>query len=133
MNDTYILSQQRELLDIVIKKSIEEAFTSLSLLADDLISSAEKETKTREEYIAYLKGAAYIFYKVCKRTDEKHGMYSSGEVNSPEEAIEHCIHLFPFMTKDEQREHLKLINWLNDLLEKSEKPKVVLPNYIKLV
>lgn len=128
--ETYLLQQQRSVLETVVKKAVKETFTELSLLTDDLLTTAEKNTKTREEYVAFLKGAAFIFYKVCKR-DDKQPSGQSSPIESPDDAIEHIVELFPFLTEDEKSEHLKLVNWLNDLLEKSGKPKVELPKYIK--
>lgn len=98
------------------QEAVRVAFKSLSLLADNLISEAEKRTNTREEYIAFMKGAAYIFYRVCQRDDIQHAS-KIGELSTPEDAIKHCWQLFPFMTENEKVEHLRLIKWLNKLIE----------------
>lgn len=128
--ETYFLQQQREVLEAVIKKTVKETFKELSLLTDDLLVAADKETSNEGEYRAYLKGAAFLFYKVCKRED-KPSTGQSSPLKSPEDAIEHIVRLFPFLTEDEKSEHIKLINWLNDLLVKSGKPQVKLPKYIQ--
>ena len=108
------------------QEAVRVAFKSLSLLADDLISEAEKKTKTKEEYIAYMKGAAFIFYRVCQRDDVQHA-HKTGGLSTPEDAIKHCLALFPFMTDVEKEEHLRLIKWLNKLVEYEGREPIAIP------
>lgn len=98
------------------QEAVRVAFKSLSLLADSLISEAEKQTKTREEYIAFMKGAAFLFYRVCQRDDVQHARKQGGLL-TPEDAVKHCWALFPFMSEIEKEEHFRLVKWLNKLIE----------------
>lgn len=117
-----MLQEPRTDRDQTIDKTIKETFKSLSVLADSLIEEAKKRTKTREEYIAFMEGAAYIFYKVCQRDDVKSASRSGG-ITTIEDAINHCYDLIPFMEENEVYEHIKLISWLNELLiYRGEKP-----------
>lgn len=127
--NTYLLQQQKDLVEIVAKKVIDITFKDLSCLADDLLKAAEDSTETRSEYVAFLKGAAFLFYKICKRDDKEHTGQSK-PIETPQDAINHCINLFPFMTKNEQKEHLKLIRWLNELLIYKGDSPVELPQEI---
>ena len=111
----FILQEPRTDRDQTIDRTIKEVFKSLSLLADSLIEEAKKKTKTREEYIAFMEGAAYIFYKVCQRDDVKSASRSGG-ITTIEDAINHCYDLIPFMEENEVYEHMKLISWFNELL-----------------
>ena len=108
------------------QEAVRVAFKSLSLLADDLISEAEKKTKTKEEYISFMKGAAFIFYRVCQRDDVQHA-HKTGGLSTPEDAIKHCLALFPFMTDIEKEEHLRLIKWLNELIKYEGRESVSIP------
>lgn len=110
----------------IASEAVRVAFKSLSILADSLIEEAKKQTKTREEYIAYMKGAAFLFYRVCQRNDLPHATKSTG-ISSIEDAIHHCWDLYPFMTDLEKGEHFKLISWLNELLEFKGKNKIEPP------
>lgn len=113
------------------QEAVRVAFKSLSLLADSLVSEAEKQTKTREEYIAFMKGAAFLFYRVCQRDDVRHA-HKQGGLLTPEDAIRHCWSLFPFMTDIEREEHYRLINWLNKLLVYEGKDIIPIPDeYLK--
>lgn len=114
-NIGFILQEPKTDRDQTIDRTIKETFKSLSVLADSLIEEAKKKTKTREEYIAFMEGAAYIFYKVCKRDDVKSASRSGG-ITTIEDAINHCYDLIPFMEENEVYEHMKLISWLNELL-----------------
>lgn len=60
MDKISLFQNEKYLVDAVIQESIKETFTSLSCLCDELLAHAEHDTKTREECIAYLKGAAFI-------------------------------------------------------------------------
>lgn len=102
--------------EAIIRETIKQTFTYLSLLTDDLISVAESETKTKEEYNAFMKGAAFMFYQVCQRTDKNYKIASERLINTPEDAINHCKDLMPFLTENEKAEHIKLINWLTDYI-----------------
>lgn len=108
------------------QEAVRVAFKSLSLLADDLISEAEKKNKTKEEYIAFMKGAAFIFYRVCQRDDVQHA-HKTGGLSTPEDAIKHCLSLFPFMTDVEKEEHLRLIKWLNELINYEGRESIPIP------
>lgn len=130
-NIGFILQEPKTDRDQTIDKTIKETFKSLSVLADSLIEEAKKKTKTREEYIAFMEGAAYIFYKVCHRDDVKSASRSGG-ITTIQDAINHCYDLIPFMEENEVHEHLKLISWLNQLLVyKGENPVPMPDNYMK--
>lgn len=102
-------------LKTVVKETVKEIAEGVSILTDDLIISAENNTKTREEFIAYMKGAAFIFYRLAKRYNPHSG--TPIRISTIEEAIQHCIKLLPFMERDEKIEHIYLIQWLNKLLK----------------
>ena len=102
-------------LKTVVKETVKEIAEGVSILTDDLIISAENNTKTREEYIAYMKGAAFVFYRLAKRYSPYSG--TPIRISTIEEAIQHCIKLLPFMERDEKIEHMYLIQWLNKLLK----------------
>lgn len=111
----------------IIRDTIKQNNQSLSILTDDLIATAEKSTRTRKEYIAFMKGAAFIFYRIAQRENRQHyGTPSS--ISTPQEAIEHCIKLMPFMAGDEKVEHLYVIQWLNELLQFKGKETIKLPH-----
>lgn len=112
------------------QEAVRGAFKSLSLLADSLIAEAEKQTKTREEYIAFMKGAAFLFYRVCQRDDTQHAS-KKGSMLTPEDAVRHCWALFPFMTDIEKEEHYRLVCWLNKLIEfEGREPIPIPPEYL---
>lgn len=110
----------------VIKETIREINQNMSLLTEDLIKKVESETKTREEYIAFMKGAAFIFYRIAQR-EPKVKYDNSSPISSPREAIEHMHKLLPFMAGDEKIEHLKMISWFNELLEFRGEEQIPLP------
>ena len=121
-NIGFIMQEPKTDRDQTIDRTIKETFKSLSVLADSLIEEAKKKTKTREEYIAFMEGAAYIFYKVCHRDDVK-SVSRSGGITTIEDAINHCYDLIPFMEENEVFEHLKLVGWFNELLKfRGEQP-----------
>ena len=111
----FILQEPRDDRAETARRAVDAAFKSLSLLADSLVYEAEKQTKTREEYIAFMKGAAFLFYRVCKRDDGQYAKKPNG-INTIQDAIKHCWALYPFMSDVEREEHLKLVGWLNELL-----------------
>ena len=114
----------------IIKDTIKEVNESMSLICDDLITEAEKTTKTLEEYNAFMKGAAFIFRCVAKRNEpNKYGTPST--ISTIQSAIKHCIKLMPFMEDSEKAEHIKLINWLNDLLEHRNEETIKIPEQFK--
>lgn len=91
----------------------------MSLIFDDLITEAEKTTKTLEEYNAFMKGAAFVFRCVAKRNEpNKYG--TSSTISTIQSAIKHCIKLMPFMEDSEKAERhikssievLRSMNWL---------------------
>lgn len=125
-NIGFVLQEPKTDRDQTIDRTIKETFKSLSVLADSLIEEAKKKTKTREEYIAFLEGAAYIFYKVCKRDDVKSASRSGG-ITTIEDAINHCYDLIPFMEENEVYEHMKLISWFNELLIFQGKQPIPMP------
>ena len=126
----FVVQEPKSDRDQTIDRTIKETFKALSLLADDMIEEAKKKTKTREEYIAFLEGAAFLFYKACKRDDRK--IASKGSpINTIADAIWHCYDLIPFMEEGEVMEHLKLTSWLNELLViKGEEPIKVPKEYL---
>lgn len=114
----------------IIKDTIKEVNTSTSLMCDTLIKEAEQNTKTLEEYNAFMKGAAFVFRVVAKRNDpNKYGTPST--INTIQSAIKHCLKLFPFMDEVEKAEHIKLINWLNELLENRGEEPFSIPEQFK--
>lgn len=123
-NTAFVLQQTRETLESTIKATIIASFKSLSLLSDSLIEQAKHDTKTREEYISYLKGAAFLFYRVCNREDRNLEKNTSG-ISTPQDAINHCYDLLPFMTESEKEEHIKLMKWLNELIQRRGDKKIV--------
>ncbi len=129
MNDSisFVLQEPKTDRDQTIDRTIKQAFKSLSLLADSLIEEAKKKTKTREEYIAFMEGAAFIFYRVCQR-DDVNSASKGSPINTIEDAINHCYDLLPFMEDSELMEHLKLIKWFNELLVFQGKEPVKMPN-----
>ena len=114
----------------VIRNTIKEVNESMSLICDDLITEAEKTTKTLEEYNAFMKGAAFVFKCVAKRNDPtKYGTPST--ISTIQSAIQHCIKLLPFMEEAEKAEHIKLISWLNELLVQRGESKIKIPKQFK--
>lgn len=131
MENSFILAETKSDRTLTAQEAVRVAFKSLSLIADSLIAEAEKQTKTREEYIAFMKGAAFLFYRVCQRDDEQHAR-KKGWLLTPEDAIRHCWALYPFMTDIEKEEHYRLVTWLNKLLEYEGKNIVPIPDeYLK--
>ena len=122
-----VIQLQNELnLQDVVKSTVDQYNKQMSLLTDDLISEAEKNSNTVNEYIAFMKGAAFFFRRMAKRSGNQYGTPTS--INTIEGAIKHCIKLLPFMEESEKIEHLMLINWLNELLEFKGKPKIRIPS-----
>lgn len=113
-------------VDEVCKKTIQEVNTSLSMLTDDLISAAEHDTETKKEFIAYMKGAAFIFYHIAQRKGAQYGTPSI--ISTTQQAIEHLIKLLPFMAGDEKVEHLLLMNWLNELRRYKNEEIIKIPD-----
>lgn len=110
----------------LIQDAIKEYSTGMSLVCDDLIEKAKEETNTMDEYISYLKGAAFIFYCVARRNNPQ--QYGTPEVvTTPQQSIEHVIRLIPFMEESEKIEHLRLVGWLNELLVRRGEKAVPLP------
>lgn len=122
-----VIQLQNELnLQDVVKSTVDQYNKQMSLLTDDLISEAEKNSNTMNEYIAFMKGAAFFFRRMAKRSGNQYGTPTS--INTIEGAIKHCIKLLPFMEESEKIEHLMLIDWLNELLEFKGKPKIKIPS-----
>jgi len=108
----------------IIKKAILLTFKELSLLADSLVETAKKQTSTREEYICFIKGAAFLFYNVCARDDSRNEKIGEG-IKTVQDAINHCYDLMPFMRPEEKEDHEKLVNWLNELLQLRGEDKII--------
>lgn len=114
----------------LIQDTIKEVNTSMSLLCDTLVEEAERNTTTLEEYNAFMKGAAFVFRCVAKRNEpNKYGTPST--ISTIQSAIKHCIKLMPFMEDSEKAEHIKLINWLNELLEYRNEETIKIPEQFK--
>ena len=116
-NSGIVLTQIKSDREDTIKSTIKETFQELAILADSLVESAKSQTSTREEYIAFLKGAAFIFHSVCEhdvRKVKKAGVKTG--IVTVEDAIEHCYDLLPFMHEEDKVEHLKLAEWLKELV-----------------
>ena len=93
--------------------AVEETFKKLNLLTCELIAKAKEETSTKEEYDAFMRGAAFVFYCVCERSRPQ---WKEEEGNMTlEDAIQHCEDLLPFLAEREKTEHLRLIGWLKEL------------------
>jgi hypothetical protein len=121
----YILQEPTNERDKIIKATIRETFKELAVLADSLVEAAKDQTKTREEYIAFLHGAAFMFYNVCTHDDTHHHCSKIGKgIITVQDAINHCNDLLPFMEPSEKEEHIKLMNWLNELLERRGEKKI---------
>lgn len=117
-------------INSIIRDTIKEVNTDVSLLCDTLIKEAENNSNTLEEYKAFMKGAAFVFKCVAKRNDPNR--YGTPEtINTTESAIKHCIKLLPFMEDIEKEEHIKLIGWLNKLLSLEEKETIKIPEQFK--
>lgn len=56
-------------INSIIRDTIKEVNTDISLLCDTLIKEAENNSNTLEEYKAFMKGAAFVFKCVAKRND----------------------------------------------------------------
>ena len=54
-------------LKLITQVVVAETFKALSLLTDELITKAKEVTSTKEEYDAFMRGAAFVFYRVCER------------------------------------------------------------------
>lgn len=130
MQRTYIFDdiQLKETQEALIHKTIKATFEELSLLANTLIKTAKENTKTREEYISFMQGAAFIFNAVCKH-GETYG--TSTTISSPADAINHINDLLPFMTQQEAEEHVKLVKWLNEALLYEGKEEIGVKQYKK--
>lgn len=114
----------------IIKDTIKEVNEGMSLMCDNLIVEAENATNTLEEYNAFMKGAAFVFKCIAKRNDPtRYG--TPGTISTIHSAIQHCIKLLPFMEEMEKTEHIKLINWLNELLVLKGKNEVKIPEQFK--
>lgn len=119
-------------INSVIRSTIKEVNESLSLLCDDLIQEAEKNTTTKGEYNAFMKGASFIFYNIAKRNNpQKYG--TPPTVHTIEDAINHIIKLLPFMEESEKVEHLTLIGWLNELLKLKGKKTIKIPEEFNVI
>ena len=114
----------------IIKNTINEVNEGMSLMCDNLIMEAEKATNNLEEYNAFMKGAAFVFRCVAKRNDPtRYGTPST--ISTIQSAIQHCIKLLPFMEETEKIEHIKLINWLNELLVQKGENEIKIPKQFK--
>ena len=117
-------------INSIIRDTIKEVNTDISLLCDTLIKEAENNSNTLEEYKAFMKGAAFVFKCVAKRNDPNR--YGTPEtISTIESAIKHCIKLLPFMEEMEKTEHIKLIGWLNELLVHKGENEVKIPEQFK--
>ena len=75
-------------------------------------------------------GAAFVFKCIAKRNDPtRYGTPST--ISTIQSAIQHCIKLLPFMEETEKIEHIKLINWLNELLVQKGENEVKIPKQFK--
>ena len=103
-----VIQLQNELnLQDVVKSTVDQYNKQMSLLTDDLISEAQKNSNTVNEYIAFMKGAAFFFRRMAKRSGNQYGTPTS--INTIEGAIKHCIKLLPFMEESEnQLRNMKL-------------------------
>ena len=117
-------------INSIIRDTIKEVNTDISLLCDTLIKEAENNSNTLEEYKAFMKGAAFVFRCVAKRNNPNR--YGTPEtISTIESAIKHCIKLLPFMEEIEKIEHIKLINWLNELLVQKGENEIKIPEQFK--
>lgn len=114
-NINMILKHTAESEKETVKSVIKETFKELSLLTDSLIETAKAKTESREEFIAFMQGAAFLFYNVCERPKTFNKI--EGHIDTVEEAIDHCKDLLPFMSLEAKGDHLKLIEWLEELIK----------------
>ena len=102
-------------------KQIDETISSMlewvSVLTDELISESEKYPK--EEQNTFIKGAAWMLYRLVKNRGQRH-VYIEKDM-SLEEAIRHCEEVLPIAeTAQCAREHLQLRDWLIELKQYKE-------------
>lgn len=97
----------------ITSEVVDETFKKLNLLTGELINKAKEETSTKQEYDAFMRGAAFVFYCVCERSRPQ---WKEDENNiTLEDAIQHCEDLLPFLAEREKIEHLRLMGWLKEL------------------
>ena len=97
----------------ITSEVVDETFKKLNLLTGELINKAKEETSTKQEYDAFMRGAAFVFYCVFERSRPQ---WKYDEKNiTLEDAIQHCEDLLPFLAEREKIEHLRLMGWLKEL------------------
>ena len=102
-------------------KQIDSIISSMlewvSILTDELISESEKYPK--EEQRAFIKGAAWMLYRLVKNRGQRH-VYIEKDMTL-EEAIKHCEEVLPIAeTSQCAKEHLQLRDWLIELKQYKE-------------
>lgn len=89
----------------------------VSILTDELIS--ESENYPKEEQRAFIKGAAWMLYRLVKNRGQRH-VYIEKDMTL-EEAIKHCEEVLPIAeTSQCAKEHLQLRDWLIELKQYKE-------------
>lgn len=124
----FVVPQLKSDRDETIQRTVEATLKRVSCAAGDLVSAAEAGTRTKAEYSAFMRGAAFMFYKVCERGGGRRYAPEAGFTSSPEEAVRHVYSMLPFMTDDERKEHLALAGWLNELIERRGGKRIPLPD-----
>ena len=108
-----------ENLKQITSQVVEETFKKLNLLTGELVENAKSATTTKQEYDAFMRGAAFVFYSVCENNRPQ--WKESENDLTLDDAIQHCEDLLPFLTEREKTEHLRLIGWLKELKEYRKK------------
>lgn len=84
----------------------------VSVLTDEIISESEKYPE--EEQATFIKGAAWMLYRLVKNRGQRH-IYIKKDM-SLDEAIKHCEEVIPIAeTSQCAKEHVQLREWLTEL------------------
>ena len=100
-----------------INDTISSMLKWTSILTDEIISESEKYSK--EEQATFIKGAAWMLYRLVKNRGQRH-VYIEKDM-SLDEAIKHCEEVLPIAeTSQCAKEHLQLRDWLIELKQYKE-------------
>lgn len=100
-----------------INNTISSMLEWTSILTDEIISESEKYSK--EEQTMFIKGAAWMLYRLVKNRGQRH-VYIEKNMTL-DEAIKHCEEVLPIAeTSQCAKEHLQLRDWLIELKQYRE-------------
>ena len=100
-----------------INDTISSVLKWTSILTDEIISESEKYSK--EEQAIFIKGAAWMLYRLVKNRGQRH-VYIEKNM-SLDEAIKHCEEVLPIAeTSQCAKEHMQLRDWLIELKQYKE-------------